>query len=1093
MFFSSFENTVAKLGREVEKLASTKLCLLEKSREYRQMKLDYKTESDFFQKSNLPSLVAKAVEEKWTNFQKTYFKDAQILGKAQTKFQKEVDRLLRKSPELKPLTLYSRFLTEEQFVEISTNLVKGHKQGMLPDSTLKASLQKLKKFKKIESLEKPVYIKDDRTQYGDVILINDRNEILFLVRNKNDEFEPGKYCLPGGHIEPEENAKAGAIRELAEETGIVIDFDKVQFAGNYVDNRINIHYFTAKYNGEPTVLEEKEQIQYEWVSLEDIARKPLLKNLKENLENIIELPKEQINPLEQKVGPLFYYGGLLIKSEVDQTLQKHLNTICECYNEDLLSKSDLIKSLLSISKNVCEYDIVKKGGELKHFAKLVKTGEETNTDQLEGVAFEKSLEDIAKKHGVDLSEIETQFKQGTEVEFEHTKKQDIAERIAKDHLWELPDYYTRLAEMEQEDKDLEKAKYLKRTGTPGDYKYVYEEPKDKQGKLISEKLDHKLGAVFEEFRNKPSEGIDKLISTKGGQVLSAFVVSLPVMGDLEKLVDTEIDIVWGRTDEEGRGEGLSHIIRKHIELQDDLESIEDLKTKLIDAIRTPSLKPLFDGKDIIFYGKDYQKVVVKRRSDSYRNSEGEVIQLDKHYILTSYDDTRGGKSKIRKTPIDTGVFEKDELSKSVVSTFGTPNSSSMVTNLRFDSGEASGQEGFSSPSGNPFSQDKCNNYISNDQILSEIKNQDGLEKANREAQVGEIREWSGQKMQKTPQGWAPVKKEGTKNQEDSEDSVQKYSEEQLKKYAKQSSTEDLQRVAEGEDKQLKFAAEKELQRRNGNSEGSKQVDSAESEVKPSKQKTLSEQEEFLRNRYQEVVTKMSNFSDWTNLEELNKLAREQKGISVYLQRIRSMPTDAAEQQVEWESLSQMTKIKNKEQLTTLLGDGEIESMMFEGDSKNYEIRAISQDCFSKRNFRVADKRVLMQEFLLNPEMEKAKGTGSKIFFNQVTEFKKAGFEGLETEASRSDVYNGYYSWAILGYEINPENQSQIEQFSKLTQQSDNEKIKSCKTLSELVSFKEGADYWKEEGFTFDGVFDMKDNSTSMKMLNSYVQRRHEKR
>lgn len=45
-----------------------------------------------------------------------------------------------------------------------------------------------------------------------------------------------------------------------------------------------------------------------------------------------------------------------------------------------------------------------------------------------------------------------QLEMGTEVEFEHTSDRKVAEKIAKDHLLEFPDYYTRLKKMEAEAK-----------------------------------------------------------------------------------------------------------------------------------------------------------------------------------------------------------------------------------------------------------------------------------------------------------------------------------------------------------------------------------------------------------------------------------------------------------------------------------------------------------------------------------------------------------------------------------------------------------------------------------------------------------------
>lgn len=45
-----------------------------------------------------------------------------------------------------------------------------------------------------------------------------------------------------------------------------------------------------------------------------------------------------------------------------------------------------------------------------------------------------------------------ELKMGIKIEAEHTDDSDVAKRIAKDHLFEFPDYYTRLKKMEDEAK-----------------------------------------------------------------------------------------------------------------------------------------------------------------------------------------------------------------------------------------------------------------------------------------------------------------------------------------------------------------------------------------------------------------------------------------------------------------------------------------------------------------------------------------------------------------------------------------------------------------------------------------------------------------
>lgn len=70
---------------------------------------------------------------------------------------------------------------------------------------------------------------------------------------------------------------------------------------------------------------------------------------------------------------------------------------------------------------------------------------------LSGLAKGKSIEDIAKLHGVDVSDIETQVKMGAPKEKkEHGCSLEQAEEIAKDHLVEDPKYYTKLAQIEKD-------------------------------------------------------------------------------------------------------------------------------------------------------------------------------------------------------------------------------------------------------------------------------------------------------------------------------------------------------------------------------------------------------------------------------------------------------------------------------------------------------------------------------------------------------------------------------------------------------------------------------------------------------------------
>lgn len=65
---------------------------------------------------------------------------------------------------------------------------------------------------------------------ADALLIHD--SYVLLVRRKNEPFR-GKWCVPGGFVDPDETAEHAAYRELEEETGI--SGVPLKFLGVYSD------------------------------------------------------------------------------------------------------------------------------------------------------------------------------------------------------------------------------------------------------------------------------------------------------------------------------------------------------------------------------------------------------------------------------------------------------------------------------------------------------------------------------------------------------------------------------------------------------------------------------------------------------------------------------------------------------------------------------------------------------------------------------------------------------------------------------------------------------------------------------------------
>lgn len=67
---------------------------------------------------------------------------------------------------------------------------------------------------------------------------------------------------------------------------------------------------------------------------------------------------------------------------------------------------------------------------------------------LGGLADDKTLAQIAKKHDDNIETLKKQLKMGIKVEMEHTDDEKKAKEIAMDHLWEDPSYYSKLKKIE---------------------------------------------------------------------------------------------------------------------------------------------------------------------------------------------------------------------------------------------------------------------------------------------------------------------------------------------------------------------------------------------------------------------------------------------------------------------------------------------------------------------------------------------------------------------------------------------------------------------------------------------------------------------
>lgn len=133
--------------------------------------------------------------------------------------------------------------------------------------------------------------------YADCLIINEKNELLILQRSSLDDFQAGKWCLPGGKVDAGETFEQAAYRELFEETGLY--GLELQELFQIENEKAIIHVFGANCNTfKNIILDNEEHIQHTYVKFCDIDNYDFMLDVKQNLKDWLDLPDGNINEFD---------------------------------------------------------------------------------------------------------------------------------------------------------------------------------------------------------------------------------------------------------------------------------------------------------------------------------------------------------------------------------------------------------------------------------------------------------------------------------------------------------------------------------------------------------------------------------------------------------------------------------------------------------------------------------------------------------------------------------------------------------------------------------------------------------------------------
>lgn len=277
------------------------------------------------------------------------------------------------------------------------------------------------------------------------------------------------------------------------------------------------------------------------------------------------------------------------------------------------------------------------------------------------------------------------------------------------------------------------------------------------------KNDDYFGRNYFKYAGKPKEAIDFLLKERNGQVKGAW----------ERKDIGKIDIVYGNDNK-----GLKHIVKRHIEEQNDFLSQDDMAEKISDILKNGVLSKTKKGRLLLEkdgYIAILNKEIIYDENDDIKN---------KYWILTSYDNSKAIKDKLKKS-FDYTLPGNSETDKGQSLTVFSSESSLLVpkdtTNLNIEQ-----------------------------QFMGEI-----IEKAKKSSPIGTEKTWGSKVYVKTANGWRPKGKgKSSKKEEQPEAKTAKVD---YSQHASKASDEQLQAAINDKDASLevKQAAQKEIENRKG--------------------------------------------------------------------------------------------------------------------------------------------------------------------------------------------------------------------------------------------------------------------------------------
>ncbi len=123
-------------------------------------------------------------------------------------------------------------------------------------------------------------------------IIKDGDKVLIVRRSKTNDLNPGKYDLPGGHIEIGEDFEEALEREINEEVKIKVDVGPIISASSFRENKKGLRYIAFYRSGEVKL--SKAHDRYEWMNIDEAIEKLSDKGFESEKKETLKKAKEYL-------------------------------------------------------------------------------------------------------------------------------------------------------------------------------------------------------------------------------------------------------------------------------------------------------------------------------------------------------------------------------------------------------------------------------------------------------------------------------------------------------------------------------------------------------------------------------------------------------------------------------------------------------------------------------------------------------------------------------------------------------------------------------------------------------------------------------